>query len=130
MRKLHHGIVRMGKFMPDYPGEFYGDIMKLDKKRISVAIMPEKKAKSTEQRGYYWAVIIKILSDHTGYTKEEMHEAIKHKFLIDETLNPPKVGSTEDLSTAETEELYTAIREWSAIDLGLYIPLPNEVDYE
>jgi hypothetical protein len=76
-------------------------------------------------------VIISILADFTGYSKDEMHEVLKGKFLSDEKeIAGEQIRfshSTAELNTVEFEQYLTDIREWASVKLGLFIPLPNEV---
>lgn len=89
---------------------------------------PEKKRSNAENR-YYHGVMIPILADFFGYTPEETHEAVKLQFLVDRTKDFPTIRSTKQLSTVEFEKLMTDIRQWAATEYGIYIPLPNEIDY-
>jgi len=99
---------------------------------IEIIIKKWKRKKSNQQNKYYWGVIISILSAHTGYTKEEMHEALKVKFLKDVTSisEVPKFFDYKKLSTVYQEEYHDRIRVFAATDLGVNIPLPNECNYE
>lgn len=73
---------------------------------------------SRNQENYYWAVIIKSIMDVTGYSKNETHELMKNMFLSG--------GSTKELTTSQAEKYYSEIRGWASVELGLYLPLPNE----
>lgn len=94
-----------------------------------------KKDRSSNQNRYYWGVIIDLLSEHTGFNRDEMHEVLKHKFLRRTLWVPKKDGvkeqsiitySTTDLTTKQFEEFLAAIRMWASQDLGVCIPEPNE----
>ncbi|HEY9874610.1 MAG TPA: hypothetical protein V6D12_14315 [Candidatus Obscuribacterales bacterium] len=95
---------------------------------------PFQKQRSNSQNRYYWGVIVEILSEHTGFTREEMHEILKHKFLktfgIMNTNNGPqefeRTKSTTELSTKEMEEFLSQVRVWASAELGCWIPEPNE----
>lgn len=97
----------------------------------------EKIQRSIEQNRYYWGVVIKILSEATGYTGDEIHEILKQLFLSKRVYFKTKKGvevhkipqSTTGLTTAKMEEYLSQIRQWASIELGVYIPLPNEVEY-
>lgn len=93
---------------------------------LSISKKTLKKQRSLEQNAYYWGVVVKILSDDLGYTPNEMHEAIKFQFLVDQTRLLPFIPSTTDLDTAEWESLMTRIREWASSSFNVYIPSPNE----
>lgn len=97
-----------------------------------------KKIRSNEQNRYYFGVIVDLLSKHTGFTREEMHEVLKHKFLRRTMWIPKKDGvkemsiithSTTDLTTKQFEEYTSEVRMWASADLGLFLPEPNESSY-
>ena len=97
---------------------------------------PSGKNRSNQQNKYYWAVIVKTLSEETGYEPDEIHEIIKHKFLTKHVLMQSKSGktisasfnnSTSSLDTKEFEELMSKIRIWASSQLGIWLPEPNEV---
>ena len=76
-------------------------------------------------------MIIEILSDNFGYNKDEMHEALRFKFLKkhDDT-DLVTVGSTAKLSTAEFTEYIDAILRWSATEYQVVIPSADTIDIE
>jgi dihydroorotate dehydrogenase len=95
----------------------------------------DKKQRSNNQNRYYHGVVVKTLSEHTGFTSDEMHEVLKHKFLKTYLHVVNKKGSveevqisksTKDLNTKEFEDYMTKVREWASIELGCWIPEPNE----
>lgn len=71
-----------------------------------------------------------ILAEHTGYTRDELHEALKWRFLrLEDADHPlPTVKSTTELTTAQFEEYLEQVRTFGSVELGCYIPLPNEID--
>lgn len=93
----------------------------------------EKKIRSNPQNRYYHGVVVPILSEFLGYTNEEMHEVLKHKFLRLMAFFPTKSGgenvwitkSTADLDTKCFEEYLSQIRIWASSEIGCYIPDPG-----
>ncbi len=82
---------------------------------------------SSNENGYYWAVVIPILSEYFGYLPDETHEALKLKFLRtggDDKF--PRLGSTSVLNKIDWEELMEKIRIWALTDFNIKIPEPNE----
>lgn len=107
-------------------------LRELKKGEYLLTIKKRVKQRSLNENSYYHGVIVKILSDHTGYTPKEMHECLKLKFLSEEDARTGlvRLRSTSDLSTVEFEQFCVDIRQWSSLELGCYIPLPNEpIDY-
>jgi hypothetical protein len=96
--------------------------------------MQEAKIRSLPENRYYWGVLLKILSDYTGHTEEEMHEVCRSLFLNETITLETKEGislkqiprSSKELNTVEFEIYLAEIRQWASRDLGCYIPLPNE----
>ena len=94
---------------------------------VQIIIKKYRRKRTDPQNKYYFGVVVPILMEYTGYTKDEMHEALKWKFLkIEKPGMPPTVGSTKKLNTKEFEEYLENIKRWAAVDLSLYIPDPNE----
>jgi GH25 family lysozyme M1 (1,4-beta-N-acetylmuramidase) len=122
----HRGTVVDGAVHLDSNTEWLIAVAKLNGKRVMVTIGRDALKRSDPQNRYFHGVIIPILADHTGYTEEEMKDALKWKFLRSGTDDLPTVKGTSDLNTVEMEALNTRIREWASADLGCYIPLPNE----
>lgn len=97
---------------------------------ITVEKITKERQRSLEQNAYYWGVVIKILSGEIGYSKEEMHEALKVKFLSYENVKGiPTVMSTTQLNTKQFEVYLEMIRRWASMDMGIVIPEPNQVDF-
>jgi len=101
---------------------------------VSVKPHSDKKMRSNEQNRYYFGCILPLLSEHLGYTIDEIHELMKYKFIKKKyTINKEDIyigESTTKLATVRMEAYFSYIRTWSSMELGCYIPLPNEVDVE
>ena len=97
----------------------------------ALKLQKRKKPRSNSQNAYYWGVVVQTLSEETGHFPDEIHEAMKLKFLRKhcDKLKLDSVRSTTDLSTVEFEEFMAQIRMFAAADLNITIPLPNEVDF-
>lgn len=97
---------------------------------VQVLIEPKKKQRSLSENGYYWGVVIQLLSDWSGYTPDEMHDALKEKFLLtfDEEHKLARMKSSANLSSIEFENFMSRIRTWAS-EQGVFIPLPNEDIY-
>lgn len=125
---IFSGIVECGKLklrnresFEKYVANLSGD--------VQVIVRRPRKPRSDQENRYYWAVIIKILSEETGYFAQEIHEALKIKFLQIEGARFPVAKSTSDLSTSEAEDYYSKIRIWASAELNCYIPEPNQVSF-
>ena len=97
---------------------------------VQVLIEPKRKPRSLAENGYYWGVVIQLLCEWSGYSRDEMHDALREKFLAayDEGRGLSKLSSTADLDTAGFEKYLSDIRQWAS-EQGVFIPLPNEEIY-
>lgn len=123
------GDIKNGKLKLQRPDRFDNYLLTLDGLPVEVVISKIKKPRSRKENRYYWGVVIILLCDVTGYSDEEMHEALKIKFLMDNSRAIPTVKSTALLTTIEFENYLDKIRLWAAQELSCIIPSPNEVDF-
>ena len=109
-----------------YLGTLKGEVEVIVKRRHEIDL------RSNQQNRYLFGVIYKIISEELGYTIEEIHELCRKRFLCKVIMvNENEVvipRSTTELNTIEMEEYLTEIRTFAAVNLGLFIPEPNEVD--
>ena len=120
----------LGRLIMDKPGSLARALAAFRGREVQVLIEPKSKRRSDRQNAYYWGVIIETLSDRTGYSPEEMHEALKNKFLgfYDKKTGLRVVSSSAEQNTVEFENYLSQIRAW-ACENGIFIPLPNEQIY-
>lgn len=120
-----------GRMTADYPSQLKAYLKHLAGEggdEIVIKVVKRRSQRSTEQNSYWWAVVIPLLSEHCGYTHDEMHEALKAKFLSQEDLTRGlvKIGSTAKLEPGPFAELVDKVILWAAEDLGVVIPLPDK----
>jgi hypothetical protein len=120
--------IENGKFNFSEPSKFRDHVAKFSGQEIAVSVTKWRKPRSDNQNSYYWGCVIELLSEHSGYTPDEMHEALKQLFLTDKTLQIPKVKSTTDLNTLEFEEFLSKVRIWASVELQVNIPFPREYE--
>ena len=131
MKPLFRGSVKHNRLVM---GQDYIDcLFALEGQDIDLTIEKHRNNRSTRQNKYFYGVIVKMLSDELGYTKDEMADIVKGKFLSEEI----KVGndiirytkSSTLLNTLDFESLMTDIREWASAELNIFLPLPNQIEY-
>jgi hypothetical protein len=135
MNPLFFGKVENGKLTLDSPTDFKWHLSGL-KGAVQVTVAKKRKPRSLEENNYYFGVIIKILSEEIGEDREILHENLKAMFLKVITYKSmrgknykfERVKSTTELSTIEAETYYEEIRQWAMEFLGVFIPLPNQVE--
>lgn len=96
---------------------------------VELIIRKPVKKRSLNENRYYHGVIVKMISDHTGSSPEDVHQFLKRKFLPDGGVIIPRTRSTTELTTVEAEKYYEEIRRWAAMELSLFVPQPNEIDF-
>ena len=127
MKFLFFGVVKQGKLKFDTPDKFMVYLSGLEGKRFELTLEKERHARTLSQNAYYWGVVVEILANHFGYEPEEMHEALKFKFLKKfEGSDLVTVGSTRKLSTVEFGEYIDKIMEWAAEEYQVVIPNAGE----
>ena len=104
----------------------------LGKEPMEVTVKPYKPNRSLAQNDLYW-LWVGILSKEIGYTKEEMHDVLRVRFLEmlfktagDVNWQEPK--STTDLTTKEFAEYLHSIEAW-ALSEGYRLPHPDDYKY-
>jgi len=130
MKYILKGKVYQGKLqMSD---DFDTQVALLEGQEVSVTIEKYRNKRSINQNNYYWGVVVKLISEETGYSLHETHDILRGKFLG----KTKKIGtetihysrSSASLNTKEMEQYLSDIREWASIILNCYVPEPNEVE--
>lgn len=89
-----------------------------------------KEDKRTNKQNKLWWSWMKIISNELGYTKDEIHEILKYKFLLREEIidgvTHKLVKSTSTLTKKEFNELTTKVFYWSNNTLGINLPTDDE----
>lgn len=128
---IHTGSVINGKLTLDNPHRYLVHLSALNGKQIELVLRKQRKQRSIQQNAAYWGIVVEILSNHTGYDKETMHQALKSKFAsrIDPKTGLRIIESTAKMGTERFNRYYAEIQQWASEFLGCYIPSPNECDY-
>ena len=75
-----------------------------------------------------------ILESDTGMSADDFHIYFRSKFLqATKEINGEMIEytrSTTELKTMEAEDYYSKIRMFASVEIGCFIPLPNETDYD
>jgi hypothetical protein len=119
-------VTETGKLVLDAPKVFRAYVARFIGEEVEVEVRKRRSKRSTEQNAFYWSVVIPPLAEHCGYTHDEMHEALKAKFLGQEDLSRGllRIGSTRKLSTAEFSDYLERVTVWAAGELGVVIAPP------
>ena len=121
------GLVQDGKLRIDYRAQFDAYLRRFEGEAVEVEVRKRRSQRSRAQNAFWWSVVVPTLAEHTGYSKDEMHEALKAKFLSTEdlSLGLTKIGSTAKLGTQEFADLVDRVVLWAAEALGVIVPPPK-----
>jgi hypothetical protein len=109
----------------------------LDWRDCEVTITVEKKhaIRSLDANRYYFGVCLALISEHTGYTVDELHDWAKQKFIPKHVAICDKNGEIKDdlviggtttrLNRVQFYEYVEAIRKFAAEELSIDIPDPD-----
>ena len=102
---------------------------------VEVAVKRRRATRSLQQNAYYWGVVVELISEHTGYTPDETHDALKALFIPKRLAvqNGNGVicneivigGSTRQMNKLEFGDYMESIRRWAAETLDVVIPDPD-----
>lgn len=127
-RLAHHGRLEEGKLRLDNPSWFKGMLMQFSNAPVVLTLERRVKSKSKQQTGYYWALVLPTISEHTGHSPEDLHDIFKAKFLRRKRTwrggDIAIVHSTSSLSSNEMAEFITNVI-LEANELGIEVPPPD-----
>lgn len=138
-----NAVYTKGKVIFDFPDIWVNYCKAHFKEGDRLTVTPPKKyrkirtsgqpGEDANANGYYWGVVLPIISDWTGHTVDELHEIYKAMFAPKKRYHM-KNGrevviskSTSEMDTLEFYEFIERIRAEVAQD-GVVIPDPIKVD--
>ena len=123
-----YGQVKKGKLNLYDPARYLVHLSSLEGKQVELTLRTLRNKRTLSQNAYYWGVVVAILAEHFGYESDELHEALKLKFLKTHEDSPlPTVKSTAKLSIGEFCDYIDTVTRWAAQE-GIYIPQAGEVE--
>jgi hypothetical protein len=128
------GFIEDGVLKVRHRKNFDAALSLWEDREVEITVDRRRATRSLAQNRYYRGVIVELLSQHTGYDQDEMHEVLKAKFL------PKRLtfsdgngeirdslvigGSTVRLTKDQFGEYCESIKRWAAT-LGVVIPDPE-----
>lgn len=132
MEKIHRAHISNGKVNFNDPDAFTQAKWQLEGQEVDIIIRRHRKTRTNPQNAYYFGVVVKLISEHTGYTPDETHEIIKQLFFAREIEIGDRIvtiATTTKENTQQWEDKMTMIRTWASGELGIFIPAPHEEVY-
>ena len=95
-----------------------------------IALFSADRKRSIPQNSYYWGIVIKMLSELTGYEPSILHEYLCRKFIgersrsvFDELIQIRE--SSSNLTTTEFNEFIEKVRIWAFEKFGDKCDIPD-----
>jgi hypothetical protein len=128
---VFHGKIEHGKLKLEQRREFDLYCCRLEGKAVDLVLEKHKTTRSNQQSRYLNGVVYKIIADELGYSRDQVHDLLRYKFLRKEDGRTPglyTITSTAKLSKDEFSEYIEEIKKFSMEFLNCYIPSPDEVE--
>ena len=127
-----------------------GYVRSLDGKQLDIILKEQHKHKSRKEEKFYHGVVVRMVADDMCISDQEAHDILRGLHLkVEEKkiiagikiLRYERVLSTTELSDKAYQDYWKRCIAWAALPtlpeglsqtsgLSLYIPYPNEVDFE
>lgn len=127
----YYSNVNDGKLQKNVRIQIANELREFNGKRIEIKIQKLKSVRSQQQNRYWWAIVT-ILAKEIGYTKNEMHEILKFKFLkrskiVENTGEILEyIESTTKLNKSDFADMTSELIRWSAETFNVILPIPGE----
>ena len=128
MTPVFKGKVEKGKLVLNAPDRFMIYLAKFEGQEIEVQVRKKKSQRSIQQNRAYFGIAVEILCEKTGFSRDEMHDALRQKFAsrVDDETGLTVIESTAKMDTVRFMKYYDDIQRWAAEFLNVYIPDPGE----
>lgn len=102
----------------------------LKNQKLTLTISAEQPTRSNQANRFYWGVVVPLIAEHLGYQKDELHEALKQKFLSLDA-EPDAHGlmrarSTASMTKKEFGDFLENVITWAGSEFGIEIPEPRD----
>lgn len=130
MKLTYFGKVTDGKLNLRNRKQLAEELKQFEGKDVEITI-DRKRSKRSDNQNRYWWMCMTLLSEHFGYSKNEMHEIAKYMFLKAEKVDEKSgeifeyLRSSTELTKTEFASMTDNLIRWAA-EHGVVLPLPNE----
>src|SRR5450759_1029472 len=94
MNYIFDGTVKENKLFVDKSEQFKQHLVSLNGKRVQVTVEKIKHTRTLQQNKYYWSVVVKLISQHTGHDPDQIHELLKQMFSPKWHFPSPQLSNT------------------------------------
>jgi len=129
MNRILRATVKNGELLYENPMAYH-QILVNSSGLIEVVFRKPRSPRTNQMNRYYWLLMNILARSSQDRNKDEWHEDLKSKFLIENPDSPlPRVRSTTDLSIQEFSEYLQNIKRLVAEYYGIVLPEPEEVEF-
>lgn len=130
MKLKHLASVIDKKLILKHEDRFLEDVKRYNGKSVEITMREYLPNRSNPLNQYYWGVVIKLLSEHTGFDKYETHELMKGLYLKTKVEMNGKlydsIKSTTKINNKQMLIYIEKIKQFASETLEVYIPDPHE----
>ena len=120
------GIIKKGNLILNNKQQFKDQLVELEGKEVVIKITERNNNRTKDQNSLFWKWV-EIISNETGYTKEETKELISYKFLKRERVDEEGytetyLRGTSTLNKKEFNNFMNELSFWSNSTLNITLP--------
>ena len=120
------GTIKKGVLILNNKKRFQDELLSLEGKNVVIKITERNNNRTKDQNSLFWKWV-EIISNETGYTKEETKELIQYKFLQRERIDAEGytetyLKGTSTLSKKEFNQFMNEVSYWSNSTLNITLP--------
>lgn len=132
-------VTTNGKLILDDRSGFVAHTWTFAGQAVELSIRKKRSKRSLDQNAWLWGVALPLIADHCGYDQHE-HDMLHYELLakrfgtVEVTSHLPgaqpftmPAQTTSKMNTKEFSEYMEWLVRFAATELGVEIPLPNEV---
>lgn len=132
-------VTTSGKLILDDRSGFVAHTRTFQGQAVEVSIRKKRSKRSLDQNAWLWGVALPLIAEHCGYDQHE-HDMLHYELLakrfgvVEVASHLPDtqpftmpVQTTSKMNTREFCDYMEWLVRFAAMDLGVEIPLPNEV---
>lgn len=120
------GKVINGRFFPFDIDSYETFLHSLEDREVVATIGEFKKDRTDPQLRYYWGVVVRLISETTGYSKDEVHSILGTMFLKDSMefngKNYTVIKSISSIKSDAFSEYIEQCKAWASMEISCYIP--------
>lgn len=127
----YSSVSEEGKLQKNVSEKIAEDLKFFKGKRVEIEIK-KLSSKRTSRQNRLWWLYMTILGNETGYSKDEMHQICKFKFLKREKVDEKSgevfeyIADSSSLNKSEFADMTTDLIRWASQTFSVILPLPDE----